>query len=60
MAASYLIGINSNKQIAAKLHISEWTVKTYMRNIFVKLNVHNRAGLAYRCALLTQNHRINP
>jgi DNA-binding NarL/FixJ family response regulator len=41
-----------NKQIAHKLHISEWTVATYLRRIFAKLDVESRAAMAYRCASL--------
>jgi DNA-binding CsgD family transcriptional regulator len=39
-----------NKQIAYKLHISEYTVKTYLKQIFCKLNVHSRSAMVYRCA----------
>jgi DNA-binding CsgD family transcriptional regulator len=41
-----------NKQIADKLHISEWTVATYLRRIFAKLQVDTRAAMTYRCASL--------
>lgn len=41
-----------NKQVADKLHISEWTVATYMRRICAKLGVHTRAAMTYRCASL--------
>jgi DNA-binding CsgD family transcriptional regulator len=41
---------NSNKQIAIDLNISEWTVSTHMRRIFVKLEVDTRAAMVYRCA----------
>jgi DNA-binding CsgD family transcriptional regulator len=44
----------SNKQIAKQLHISEWTVATYLRRIFAKLGVDNRAAMVYRCASLIQ------
>ena len=37
-----LAGGNSNKEIGAKLHISESTVKSHLRNIFTKLNVLSR------------------
>lgn len=43
-----------NKQIARKLHISEWTVATYIRRIFYKLGVDSRAAMVYRCASLIQ------
>jgi DNA-binding NarL/FixJ family response regulator len=39
-----------NKQIAADLHISEWTVSSHLRRIFSKLGVRSRAALAFRCA----------
>jgi DNA-binding CsgD family transcriptional regulator len=41
-----------NKQVADKLHISEWTVGTYLRRIFAKLGVDTRAAMTYRCASL--------
>ena len=43
-----------NKQIARKLHISEWTVSTYIRRIFHKLGVDSRAAMVYHCASLIQ------
>lgn len=43
-----------NKQIAKQLHISEWTVATYLRRIFAKLGVDSRAAMVYRCASLIQ------
>ncbi|MFZ5637366.1 MAG: response regulator transcription factor [Pseudomonadota bacterium] len=39
-----------NKQIADRLRISEYTVKTYLKQIFCKLNVHSRSAMVYRCA----------
>jgi DNA-binding CsgD family transcriptional regulator len=44
----------ANKQIAHQLHISEWTVSTYLRRIFAKLGVDSRAAMVYRCASLIQ------
>jgi DNA-binding NarL/FixJ family response regulator len=41
-----------NKLVAYKLHISEWTVASYLRRIFSKLGVETRAAMAYRCAQL--------
>lgn len=38
-----------NKEIAAKLQISEWTVSTHMRRIFAKLGVETRAAMVLRC-----------
>lgn len=39
-----------NKEIAAKLHISEYTVKHHMSRIFAKLSVSNRVELALLAA----------
>jgi DNA-binding NarL/FixJ family response regulator len=36
-----------NKQIAHQLHLSEWTVSTYLRRIFAKLGVDSRAAMVY-------------
>ncbi|MBE9044162.1 helix-turn-helix transcriptional regulator [Pleurocapsales cyanobacterium LEGE 10410] len=44
----------SNKQIAKKLKISEWTVSTHLRRIFIKLEVDSRAAMVYRCASLVR------
>jgi DNA-binding NarL/FixJ family response regulator len=41
-----------NKQVAKKLHISEWTVSTHLRRIFAKLHVDSRAAMVYCCAPL--------
>lgn len=41
-----------NKQIARKLHISEWTVSTHIRRVFAKLSVDSRAAMVYQCAFL--------
>jgi DNA-binding CsgD family transcriptional regulator len=38
-----------NKQIAAELQISEWTVSTHLRRIFAKLGVDTRAAMVSRC-----------
>ena len=43
---------NSNKQIAIHLKISEWTVSSHLRRIFIKLCVDSRAAMVYRCANL--------
>ncbi|MGI0489501.1 response regulator transcription factor [Pantanalinema rosaneae CENA516] len=40
----------SNKQIGHQLRISEWTVSTHLRRIFMKLGVDSRAAAVYRCA----------
>jgi DNA-binding CsgD family transcriptional regulator len=38
-----------NKQIAAELGISEWTVSTHLRRIYAKLDVDTRAAMVSRC-----------
>lgn len=40
----------ANKQIAKQLRISEWTVSSHLRRIFIKLGVDSRAAMVYRCA----------
>jgi len=41
-----------NKEIAARLGISEWTVSTHMRRIFAKLGVDRRAAMVSRLRTL--------
>jgi DNA-binding NarL/FixJ family response regulator len=43
---------HANKQIAKQLRISEWTVSTHLRRIFIKLHVDSRAAMVYHCAPL--------
>ena len=38
----------TNQQIGDVLHISEPTVKTHLRNIYSKTDIHDRANLAIR------------
>lgn len=38
----------TNKEIAAVLEISEWTVSTHLRRMFSKLSVHSKAGMVAR------------
>ena len=38
----------SNDEISKKLNISEPTVKTHLRNIYLKSDIHDRANLAIR------------
>ena len=45
----------ANKQIAKQLRISEWTVSTHLRRIFIKLGVDSRAAMVYRCASIIQS-----
>ena len=42
----------ATKNIAHHLEISEWTVGTYLRRIFAKLDVDNRAEMVYKCRAL--------
>jgi DNA-binding CsgD family transcriptional regulator len=39
----------ANKQIAAELFISEWTVSSHLRRIYAKLDVDTRAAMVNRC-----------
>ena len=38
----------TNDEISKKLNISEPTVKTHLRNIYSKTDIHDRANLAIR------------
>ena len=40
----------TNKEIAAVLEISSWTVATHLRSIFDRLGVHSRAAMVARIA----------
>jgi DNA-binding NarL/FixJ family response regulator len=47
---AFLVALGQqNKQIAKQLNISEWTVSTHLRRIFMKLSVETRAAMVYRC-----------
>lgn len=48
----------SNKAIAAVLDISPWTVNTYIRRIFTKLNVNTRAEMVAVAARARQFTRL--
>ncbi len=48
----------SNRQIANQLRISEWTVATHLRRVFMKLKVDTRAAMVYYCAPLI--HKLLP
>lgn len=39
---------HGNKRIADRLHLSEWTVSSYLRRIYGKLGVHTRAAMVAR------------
>ena len=47
----------SNKQIAAALGISAWTVSTHLRRMYAKLDVHSRAGMVARIAVGSERPR---
>ncbi len=49
-----------NKQVATKLHISEWTVATHLRRIFAKLGVDKRAAMIFHCAALIRGQPPSP
>jgi len=53
VAALVALG-QSNKQVSTQLHISEWTVTSHLRRIFIKLNVDSRAAMVYKCASLIE------
>ncbi len=42
---------HSNKLISKHLQISEWTVGSHLRRIFLKLGVETRAQMVHVCAL---------
>jgi len=42
---------HSNKLISKHLQISEWTVSSHLRRIFLKLGVETRAQMVHVCAL---------
>jgi DNA-binding CsgD family transcriptional regulator len=42
----------SNKQVSAELRISEWTVSSHIRRIFLKLGVGTRAEMVFKCATI--------
>jgi DNA-binding NarL/FixJ family response regulator len=48
-----------NKRIAKHLQISEWTVATHLRRIFIKLGVDSRAAMVYRCTSLISHAERN-
>ncbi|MHB8111683.1 MAG: LuxR C-terminal-related transcriptional regulator [Syntrophorhabdaceae bacterium] len=43
----------SNREIADKLHISEYTVENHLRSVYPKMKVRNRTALARRVTLLS-------
>jgi DNA-binding NarL/FixJ family response regulator len=43
---THLVEGSSNKEIAAAVHLSPDTVKSHLKNIYQKLNVHNRSQAA--------------
>lgn len=52
---------HSNKQIHRELGISEWTVCSHLRRIFIKLGVDSRAAMVFLCAnILIQKSSGDP
>jgi DNA-binding CsgD family transcriptional regulator len=51
---------NSNKQIAAALHISERTVEFHLKNIYTKLHVNSRIELILKLGKTTGVFTDNP
>jgi DNA-binding CsgD family transcriptional regulator len=51
---------NSNKQIAATLHISERTVEFHLKNIYVKYHVSSRVELILKLGKTTGYFSGNP
>lgn len=49
-----------NKQVANHLSISEWTVSSHLRRIFIKLNVDSRAAMVYLCAPMIKSLNLSP
>ena len=46
----------TNAQIAEELYLSIETVKTYVKRLYAKLDVHNRA----QAAVAASSHRLTP
>lgn len=46
---------HSNKMVARRLGISQWTVSTHLKRIFLKLQVDSRAAMVYKCASALNN-----
>lgn len=48
----------SNKIVARRLGISQWTVSTHLKRIFLKLQVDSRAAMVYKCASALKNPKL--
>jgi DNA-binding CsgD family transcriptional regulator len=48
------------KQIADRLNLSEFTVKTYLKSVFNKLGVKSRAAMVFRCASWIGASNVKP
>ncbi|PRY87629.1 response regulator transcription factor [Mongoliibacter ruber] len=45
----------SNQEIANQLFVSENTIKTHLKNIFIKTEAQNRTDLIHRLKLFSEN-----
>ena len=48
-----------NQQVAERLRISEYTVGSHLKNVYVKLGLRTRAELLFRCARALSRSRGN-
>ncbi|WP_373523953.1 helix-turn-helix transcriptional regulator [Aquiflexum sp.] len=44
----------SNQEIATELHVSENTIKTHFKNIFIKTEAQSRTNLIHRLKLFSE------
>ncbi|WP_211208402.1 response regulator transcription factor [Belliella baltica] len=45
----------SNQEIATRLYVSENTIKTHLKNIFIKTEAQNRTDLIHRLRLYSED-----
>lgn len=51
-------GLN-NKEISAKLHLSEGTVRNYLSHILIKLNLRDQHNLQFGIIRINKRHLVN-